>query len=71
MLNPDKVYALTRDDINKDNNDPFVILTLEEILKVRNEALTKRDDEQFDMFGHTFMMPVALIKANTRLMRGK
>ena len=51
----------------ENTNDPFVLLTLDQIRKVRDEALNRREDERFDMWGYTFVMPGALYRSNTRL----
>lgn len=48
--------------------DPFRVLSLEAIREVRNEALNHHDGDTFTMHGHTFVMPGALLRANTRLM---
>ena len=48
--------------------DPFRILPLESIREVRIEALNHCDGDTFTMHGYTFVMPGALLRANTRLM---
>jgi hypothetical protein len=48
--------------------DPFRVLPLDAIRDVRNEALNHRDGDTFIMHGYTFVMPGALLRANTRLM---
>lgn len=48
--------------------DPFRVLPLDAIRDVRNEALNHSDGDTFTMHGYTFVMPGALLRANTRLM---
>jgi hypothetical protein len=48
--------------------DPFSILGLSAIREIRNKAITLRDGDTFELYGYTFVMPGALIRANTRLM---
>jgi hypothetical protein len=48
--------------------DPFRVLPLDAIREVRNEALNHCDGDTFTMHGYTFVMPGALLRANTRLM---
>jgi len=50
--------------------DPFRRLSIEAIRMVRDEALTRRDGETFEMFGYTFTTPTAVYRANSRLMFG-